>query len=308
MLEPALKNQKIELIAQNFKPDEIDELGRLLFKQYNSHDLTNTETHFTLSPRKCASALVEECIAKNQVDRLIELVVSLDDQTIKGRQLRIDGLELFLREFANSGRIYDFKRRKVVTLKKDLEDQVNWGSLNSGRQYPITVMSLDVVDNSLLVKQYGNRIMEKVYFHLRRYLEERIARYDGRIWNFAGDGGLIAFTFKGHQDRAVFCGLEIQRSIPLLQLREDVPVKKPVALRIGLDTGKVKFQMETGAIVSEVINYASHLEKKHAQPGSVAVSGTLHGELSPKLSSLFTCTGEFEGQQAFCTPGRIDNI
>ena len=308
MLEPALKNHKIELIAQNFKPDEIDELGRLLFRSYNSHDLTGTETRFTLSPRKCASALVEECIEKNQMDRLIELVVSLDEQTILGRTVKIDGLEEFLTSLANSGRVYDFKKRKLITLRRELEEQINWGSLNSGKQYSITVMSIDVVENSKLVKKYGNRTMEKVYFHLKRFLEDRIGQYDGRIWNFAGDGGLVAFTFRKHQDRAVLCALEIQRSMHLFQLRENIPLKDPLSLRIGLDTGRIKFQINTGTIVSEVINYASHLEKKNSEAGGVSLSGTLHSELSLKIGDLFTCRGEFEGRPAYCTPNRLDML
>ncbi|WP_319476407.1 adenylate/guanylate cyclase domain-containing protein [Marispirochaeta aestuarii] len=306
MLEPALKNRKIELLAQNFRPDEIDEIGRLLFKKYNSHLLTGTETHFTLSPRKCAAALVDECIEKDRVEKLIELIVSLDDQTILGRQVRIEGLEEFLNNLAHTGTVYDFRKRRLVKARKELDLQPGWGSLNEGKRYSITVMSLDVAGNSALVSKYGNRVMEKIYFHLRRFLENRIYRYDGRIWNFAGDGGIVAFTFRGHQDRGVLCALEIQRSLPIFHLQMESPLKESIALRIGLDTGKLKFSNQTGNIVSEVINYASHLEKQNTSAGGVSISGNLHGEISSRIASVFECTGDFEGRSAYCMPNRLD--
>ncbi|WP_319562766.1 adenylate/guanylate cyclase domain-containing protein [Marispirochaeta sp.] len=301
-----MKNRKIELLAQNFRPDEIDEIGRLLFKRYNSHFLTGTETHFTLSPRKCAAALVDECIDKNQMDKLIELIVSLDDQTILGRQVRIEGLEEFLNSLAHTGMVYDFRKRRLVKLRKDLDLQANWGSLNEGKRYAITIMSLDVAGNSAMVSRYGNKVMEKVYFHLRKFIEDRINRYDGRIWNFAGDGGIAAFTFRGHQDRSVLCAFEIQRSLPVFHLQTDSPLKEPLALRIGLDTGKIKFLNQTGNIVSEVINYASHLEKQNTPAGGVSISGSLYNEVSPRIASVFECAGDFEGRGAYCMPNRLD--
>ena len=306
MLEPALKNHKIELLAQNFRSDEIDEIGRLLFKKYNSHQLTGTETHFTLSPRKCAAALVDECMEKNQIDKLIELIVSLDDQTILGRQIKIEGLEEFLNNLAHTGMVYDFRKRRLVKLPKDFDLQLNWGSLKEGKRYAITLMSLDVVGNSSLVSKYGNRVMEKVYFHLRRFIENRIHRFNGRIWNFAGDGGIVAFTFRGHQDRGVLCALEIQRSLPVFHLQAGFPLKEPITLRIGLDTGKIKFSNKTGNIVSEVINYASHLEKQNTAAGGISISGSLHDEISPRIASVFECTGDFEGRAAYCVPKRLD--
>ena len=67
---------------------------------------------------------------------------------------------------------------------------------------------------------------------------------DGRIWSWAGDGGIIAF-----------------------------------ALRIGVDAGLVKFCGETGRIVSHVINHASHLEKKSTRPGMVSIGRNVYDAL-----------------------------
>lgn len=306
MLEPALKNHHIELLAQNFRSDEIDEIGRLLFKRYDSHKLTGTETRFTLSPRKCASTLVDQCVEFNKEEKLIELVASLDEQTILGRQIMIDGLEEFLNNLTSTGMVYDFKRRKLLKERRELAELVNWGSLKDGKRYPISVMSIDVVGNSKLVAQYGNRAMEKLYLHLKQFLQKHINQFDGRIWNFAGDGGIAAFTFRQHEDRAVLAALEIQRTVPLFNLQSVIPLKEQFSLRIALDTGKVKFQADTGGIVSEVINYAAHLEKQFTQPGAVSISGSLHELLSPRIQDVFECTGEFEGREAYCTRNRLD--
>ena len=306
MLEPALKNHHIELLAQNFRPDEINELGRLLFRKYDSHSLSGTENHFTLSARKCASVLVDQCVEFDKIDTLIELVAGLDEQTILGRQVKVDGLEEFLKDLSRTGVIYDFERRKLLRVRKELDQLVNWGALKEGKRYPITVMSIDVVGNSKLVSQYGNRAMEKLYANLRRFLEKQIAQYEGRIWSFAGDGGIAAFTFRNHADRAVLCALEIQRTIPLFNLKSVIPLKEHFSLRIALDTGKIKFNPETGSIVSEVINYASHLEKQFTDPGGVSISGNLRAEVDSRIAEIFECAGDFEGQVAYCTRSRLD--
>jgi class 3 adenylate cyclase len=308
MLEPALKNHHIELLALNFRPDEINEMGRLLFKKYDSHSLSGIETHFTLSPRKCASVLVDQCIEFDKVDKLIELVASLDEQTIMGRQIKVDGLEEFLKNLTQTGMVYDFQRRRLTKVRSDFGKLLNWGALKDGKRYVITVMSIDVVENSRLVREYGNRVMERLYLSLRKFLEKQIARYDGRIWNFAGDGGIAAFAFRMHPDRAVLCALEIQRTVPLFNLQSVIPAEEHFSLRIALDTGSIKFLSDTGSIVSETINYASHLEKQFTSPGSVTISGTLQNELNPRIAAVFECAGEFEGQTAYCTSNRLDTF
>ncbi len=104
------------------------------------------------------------------------------------------------------------------------------------------------------------------------------------------------------------CGLEIQSLMSVFNLRVNFSGPERINLRIALDTGKLKFYNDTGKIVSEVINYAAHLEKKGTEPGKVAISGKLHDSLARNISDLFRPAGIFEDKDYFSTSLRLDNI
>ena len=96
--------------------------------------------------------------------------------------------------------------RRLYHTKEDIKQLKNWGSLRDGRNYDVSVISVDIVQNSVLVREYGTKTMEKLYFLLRRFLDRKLAEYDGRVWNWAGDGGILAFAFDDNVNRAVKLG------------------------------------------------------------------------------------------------------
>ncbi len=89
MLEPAIYNDLIELIASNFKTDEINELGKLILKTFDSNQVSGTKSTISISPRKCARLLVDCCEQKKSVPSLIKLVVEMDEGIMHGRQVRV---------------------------------------------------------------------------------------------------------------------------------------------------------------------------------------------------------------------------
>ena len=184
----------------------------------------------------------------------------------------------------------------------------NWGCLKDGREYDITVASLDIVGNSAKVRKLGTRSMEKLYATLCRFLREKLCAVDGRIWSWAGDGGIIAFALKDHPARAVRFAIELQSTVPVFNLSASGSPTADIALRLGIDSGRVKFSIETGSIVSDVINYAAHLEKSAALPGTVAISRSVYDTLPPRLASVFRFGGIFEEKDYFRTIRRLDSL
>jgi class 3 adenylate cyclase len=308
VLNASLRNQLAEMICASFKTEEINELGRLLFKGYDSHRRSGTAAHISISPRKCANVLVEECETNRKIPALIKLAVELDKGIILGRSISIKGLELFLNRLARNGYVYNFQNMKLVSTKKEIGEMVNWGCLKDGKQYEMTVMSLDLVENSALLRRYGTRKMEKLYYQLWRYLKQQLAFYDGRMWSWAGDGGIMAFAFENHVCRAVHCAISIQSTLAVFNMSVAHLIDDDVALRIGLDTGLIKFYADTGRIVSETINYAAHLEKKSTEPGRVSVSRDVAAVVNEKCASVFTRGGLFENREYYTTYCRLDSL
>lgn len=301
MIDLSLLNETTEILATNFKADEIEELGKIIFKHYNGHKAAGVKNHITMSPGKCAYTLVQFINDNKKTFQLIKLLIEMDDSSLNGRSKTIEGLEAYLNKLARSSIYYDFRKRKLHHSKKDAHEMINWGILKEGKIYGITVMSLDIVGNSRLVKKYGAITMEKVYFRLRSFIEQKVLDYEGRIWNFAGDGGLIAFTFKKHITRAVLCALDIKATLPIFNISPDISINDDIVLRLALDTGKIKFSYDTGHIVSDVINYAAHLEKSGTLPGEISISENVKKELSTKVSKVFSDMGLFENIAYYST-------
>jgi len=309
VLEPALRNDLIELLAANFKTEEINELGRLVLGRFDSNEASGVNASFSLSSRKSARLLVDSCDHQSQVPELLKLVVEVDDGLVHGRSVKVGGLEIFLGKLLRAGMHYDFKTHRVISAHQDSKELSNWGCLREGHEYETTLISLDIAGNSALVRTHGLRKMERLYYDLSCFLREKLGAVDGRIWSWAGDGGIVAFAFKDHVQRAVRYAVEVQNAIPIFNLTsESSDGSVDIALRMGIDSGHVKFRNDTGRIVSDVINYAAHLEKKITRPGCISCSRAVYDALSVKLGSLFHFGGLLEDRDFFTTVRRLDGL
>jgi class 3 adenylate cyclase len=302
MLDPGLINDMTEMLSRSLKPSQIDEIGRLLMRQYNSHEMLGMAPHITVPKRRAAESLISECIRRKNEDKLIKIIIELNESELLGKPVVFEGIERFMNRLADSGYVYDYRKRQLKKIKEDPELMPNWGALREGREYDITVACIDIVANSSIVKKYGAKKTEQLYLKFQNLLRRVLSVYNGRIWHWAGDGCLIAFTFKKHPVRSVLFAIELQNLLSVFNIDPDRPIRERIELRIGMDTGRIKFSNETGTIVSETINYAAHLEKSFTLPGSISISEKIWNSLPPDLKYLFINSGEFEGRRAYVSP------
>ena len=295
------------MLASTFTSDGMDELGRLLFRHYSGHQVAGADRHMTLSRPRAAQILVQHADERGKLSDLVQLVAELDGRQFMDRTLNVHAIEVFFNALARVGIVYDPSRRRLYHSREEIDRLRNWGSLRDDRTYTIAAMSVDLVGNSQLVRQHGATKVETLSYELLGFLQRKLDDYDGRVWNWAGDGGMLAFTFAGCAERAILCGIDIQRSMPLFSLSPGYPLAEQVALRVAVDTGPVKFCSDTGRIVSEVLNYAAHLEKDATEPGCVSISSRTIDLCDPKLLGIFEPSGDFEGHP-YRTTTRLDAL
>jgi class 3 adenylate cyclase len=298
VLDVALLTDLAEMLGRSLTFKDIEAVGGRLFGAYDAHRLENVPDTMSVSPLAAARRLLAECEARNKLDDLVSFVAQLDGNLLNGRTVDLVNLDSFLYRLSLTGRYFDYQKRRLVAVSKDKSLMPNWGALRDGKEYPVVVVSADICGNSRLVKKHSPRVMEKVYYGLWDWLRQRVASCDGRIWSWAGDGGLLAFRYSTDTSAAVRCCLEILLTLPVFNLREK-PIKDDIVLRMGMDAGPVKFASDTGRIVSDVVNYAAHLEKKGTEPWGLSISDTVRAGLAPAFKRLFCTSRPFEGRTAW---------
>jgi TolB-like protein/Tfp pilus assembly protein PilF len=114
---------------------------------------------------------------------------------------------------------------------------------------------------------------------LKEVLESSIARSEGKILQYYGDGSLSIFN---SAINAVNCAVGIQQQLQL---------EPKVELRIGIHTGDITFEEET--IFGDGVNLASRIESL-AVPGSIFISEKVFDEIKNQAAIKTREMGYFE--------------
>ena len=142
----------------------------------------------------------------------------------------------------------------------------------------LTVMFCDLADSTALSSRLDPEDMRDVIRAYQTACADVIARHDGFVAKFMGDGLLAYFGYpRAHEDeaeRAVRAGLEIVASVGSLQ----TPAREALQVRIGIATGLVVVgdRIGTGAaeeqaVVGEAPNLAARLQAL-ARPNAILIA------------------------------------
>ena len=298
-IDLSLMRELTEIMGRSLTFKDVETIGSDMFTKYSTHNIENVVDTVSISPLNASKSLVTECEGKKKLEQLVSIVLQLDGNLLNGRIVDVKGLDNFLYRLTKSGICFDYNKRKLVSIDREKEHLKNWGVLRDGKEYYVVVASVDICGNSKLVKKHKSKVMEKVYYKLWEHLRHQLDRYEGRIWSWAGDGGILAFRDTGDITQSVCCCQEILFTLPIFNLLPSKPIKDDIVLRIGMDYGKIKYFEDTGRIVSDVINYAAHLEKKGTDPNGFSISDTIYKRIPSSNKKLFTRQHEFEGRTAY---------
>jgi class 3 adenylate cyclase/tetratricopeptide (TPR) repeat protein len=170
--------------------------------------------------------------------------------------------------------------------------------LGLGRRQ-LTVMFCDLVGSTALSQQVGLEELREVIQAYHDLCAEVIARFDGYVARYLGDGALVYFGFpvahEGDAYRAVRAGLEIVAALPRLNVRLQKTVAalqaSPLRVRIGIHTGPVVAGEVKNAgsrdlveVVGEPLALSARLQEI-AEPDSVLISAATF----QLVQGFFTC-------------------
>ena len=288
-----------ELLSQSFSFNDIEALGKDIFYTYSTHLLENIIPEITISASMAAARLMQECRKAKKLVTLITYLIQLEGNYLNGKTVSLHGLEDLLYNLSENGYRFDYEERKLLAVKKEKGLLANWGVLREGKSYQIVIVSVDIRNNSKFVRKYGTAPMQAVYNQLYEFVLQVTSEYKGRIWSWAGDGGLLAFRGSERAEQAFRTALKIQLCMPLFNLRNKVNLKEIIEVRCGMDSGRVRFYNDVGRIVSETINHAAHVEKHVSPPSGLGVSDSTYDLLPSQLQELLQDKQKFENRTAY---------
>lgn len=296
-----IKGILIDILSKNFTTEEIDNLGKEIFQKFNAHLLSGQPFGTILKPEVAAKTIVEYSIKQNKIKELTELIIQIGlgkKIGIRLKEITIQNLDELFKILSSSGfHFVDSKHALEFTNELD-----NWGYLEENKEYYFSYMSIDVVGNSQIQLNYEKNLIEDVYSRLYKLIEIVVEFYDGKIWNWAGDGGIAAFYLKPVEESAVLAGIKIFLEVFLFNLNpERNKFKEPIKLRIGIHSGISIYKENKGLILSDAINFVAHLEKKFTETNHISISKEIYENLNPRLQSIFSKKGIFEEKECYTT-------
>jgi class 3 adenylate cyclase len=144
------------------------------------------------------------------------------------------------------------------------------------------IVAADVVGYSRLMSDDEEHTLQRLQAS-RAVFDEFVSRYDGRIFNTAGDSVLAEFA---SAVEAVRCALEIQESLRTKNL--GVPDDRQMLFRLGINIGDIVER--EGDLLGDGVNIAARLQGL-ANPGGICVSRAVYEQVENKLAVGFADIG-----------------
>jgi class 3 adenylate cyclase len=168
----------------------------------------------------------------------------------------------------------------------------------------LTVLFCDLVDSTALASQLDPEEWREVVQAYQATCAEVIARFEGHIAQYLGDGLLVYFGYpRAHEDdthRAVRAGLGMIEALGPLNTRLDPNNGVQLAVRVGIHTGVVVVGEIGGGAKREALalgetpNLAARLQGR-AAPNTVLISAAtqrlIHGYFACRALGLPTLRG-----------------
>jgi class 3 adenylate cyclase/tetratricopeptide (TPR) repeat protein len=172
--------------------------------------------------------------------------------------------------------IAKFEPNIEPTAKRETAGDRPMGTDAQRRQ--LTVMFVDLVGSTALSRRLDPEDLREVMRSYQDAVARAVARFDGHVAKFLGDGVLVYFGWPYAQEdqaeRGVRAGLAAIRAVESLASATD----EPLQARVGIATGLVvigdivgEAARETDAVVGETPNLAARLQDL-AKPGAVVLN------------------------------------
>jgi len=267
--------------------DLMETITGTLIEGYNLYARTGYPTNIPIPKREAAQQIAKDIKDQNLVLHFISKLIDVHYSGIMGRTYPVKYLKQLVQELQVMGFIYDNENSMFVE-NPAIKTTRNWGVLRNNEEYLLSFLRFDIVGNSRLVREYPEKTIKSTYADLGKIIKKSILSRNGRIWNWEGDGGMIAFYFSTKNLLATLSAMEILHKIFIYNQME-CRLKSPLLVRISVHSGHCTYSKNDEDIKkSDAIKKLIDVEANYTEPDSVTISDTVFASLDENLASQFT--------------------
>jgi hypothetical protein len=255
-----------------------ERIAKDVIPDYNLRQSTGFPPNIPMQGQIAASRIVDDLVDRDLFLHFIERLELLDREGFMGRSYRIAGLRELFKSIEAEGYLWDADTSLFMEDPRIKRTQ-NWGRLLQGEELRFSLLRVDVVTNSRIVKVHGESAARGAYEDLRTMLARCAERRSGRIWSWEGDGALAAFLYGHSTTSSVLAGMALLHEL-FIYNRAYNRMGESVRVRVAAHTGPIRYLADVGEILKqetcrEVIESESRWTPTDCLSISPAVAGTL---------------------------------
>ncbi len=292
-----LKRILSAVLAKNFNSEDIKWIARELERNFDINEVSGFPASMRLPAKDAADVVTNYFLRKKKLQDLVNVVLGLDNKQFRGKKVILKDVGRLAKAVEESGFEYSSDTKEIKISEKGGK-RADFGVCKEGVEYDFTFIDIDIVKNSQVVNKYSYDIVKKTYTKIIAYFTNRIEKRNGRIWVWAGDGGIAAFYGDNKCVKAVNAAIDIVAGIPLFNAEHnDLPIDLNV--RVAVHKGRCIYRDNKDLLLSDDINFVVHLEKKFTHINSISISENVFQELPDKHRKFFFPDGLFERRKAY---------
>lgn len=124
-----------------------------------------------------------------------------------------------------------------------------WEALVEEEFCEFCFVKCDISGHSIILSQHPQKKVIETLEKFGHYIEVKVNQYDGRLWTWQGDGGLIAFLGREKTNDAIKFSLDIINNLDSFN-NDDSMIQEDIKLRLAVHLGTANYREQTGHIHS----------------------------------------------------------
>ncbi len=280
-----LQNLIIDALSHSMPVPTMVKVVKRLLSGYDLHKRTGFPPSIPIPTIDAARQITKDLIADSLLVKFVEHLIDIYQNGLMGRKINVHFLPQIMDEIATMGYVYNDEYG--IFLERDIGKKTKgWGILQEEKTYEFSLLRIDIVKNSELVRKYPHKVISAAYNDFKNLVKKQVEVRNGRIWDWQGDGGIAAFYFNDKNINSVLCGMEIILELYIYNLFY-CKLHENIHIRMAIHTGPCQFLNNMDHIQSDTLKRLEEIETKYTKPDHLTLSPGVYSDLGGKLETFF---------------------